>query len=158
MYFRKIQKNDNAVIKEIVTKVMTEFRADPETTVLGDPSLNTMFENYQEDRAVYYVAELNGSVVGGCGIRKLEGADESICELQRMFLLPQARGKGIGKQVMDLCIADAKKFNYKTVYLESLAQMQDAIALYLRSGFGLITEPLGNTGHGGCNVFMKLEL
>jgi putative acetyltransferase len=158
MIIRKIKQEDNVAIAAIVKQVMEEFNADPKTTVLGDPSLHTMFQNYQQPGAIYYVVEIDNKIIGGCGIRKLDGADNRICELQRMFLLPETRGKGVGKKLIELCINDAKRFNYKKIYLESLKQMSGAIALYERSGFKRISQPLGNTGHGGCDVNMILDL
>jgi putative acetyltransferase len=158
MIIRKIRPEDNKNIAAIVKQVMEEFNADPKTTVLGDPSLHTMFENYQESRAVYYVVELNGTVLGGCGVRKLDGGDETICELQRMFLLKETRGKGIGKKLLQMCLSEAKNFGYHQMYLESLKQMSGAIALYEAAGFKRIATPLGNTGHGGCDVNMIRDL
>src|SRR5688572_18261714 len=100
---RNIETADNPTIADVVRKAMTEFNACPKTTVLGDPTLNTMYQNYQISRAAYFVAELDGKVVGGAGIKQLDGGDKSICELQRMFLLKETRGKRIGKALMDLC-------------------------------------------------------
>ena len=155
---RQISFADNKTIASIIKEVMMEFRADPTTTVLGDPTIHTMYENYQASNAIYYVALLNNKIVGGCGIRKLEGTRKNICELQRMFLLPDARGKKIGKQLMDLCIVAAKKFRYDKIYLESLKQMESARVLYEIQGFVSIKKPLGNTAHGGCDVWMIMNL
>jgi putative acetyltransferase len=117
-----------------------------------------MYETYQVPGGHYFIAEENDQIIGGCGVRQLDGSPEKICELQRMFLLPQARGKGIGKDLINRCIQKAKQLGYKTIYLESLSQMNDAIALYRKTGFKQIDKPLGNTGHGGCNVFMTLDI
>lgn len=155
---REINKEDNPAIASVVRQVMTEYGADPKTTILGDPVLHTMFENYQKTRAAYFVAELDGKIVGGAGVTQLNGSKENVCELQRMFLLPEARGKKIGKQLLDLCIAKAKEFNYDSIYLESLNQMKDAKKLYDKSGFKEVSQPMGATGHGGCDVWMVLNL
>lgn len=157
MQIRPIEPGDNAALAEIIRTVMTEFKADPKTTVLGDPTINTMFQNYQEERAAYFVAE-DDMILGGAGIRQLDGFSGNTCELQRMFLLPEARGKGIGKDLIELCIEKARDFKYDKVYLESLGQMASAIALYKSAGFKEIDKPLGNTGHGGCDVFMVLDI
>jgi len=158
MTIRKIEINDNSIIASIVKEVMTEYKADPKTTVLGDPRLLTMYQNYQDARAEYFVAESENKIVGGAGIKQLDGGDINICELQRMFLLKEARGKGIGKKLMQLCIKSAKKFGYKTIYIESLGGMHEAISLYRSFGFKEIDMPLGATGHGGCDVNMILEI
>lgn len=154
----EIKEEDNPFIAEIIRRVMTEFGADPATTVLGEESINHMFENYQNPRSIYYVAKVDGRIAGGSGIKQLDGTAENICELQRMFLLPEARGKGIGKSLIQLCVEKAKGFGYEMIYLESLTQMKDAFTLYEKTGFRKIEKPLGFTGHGGCNIFMVLNL
>ena len=156
MNIREIREEDNLSIAEVIGSVLIEFRADPHTTFLGDPLRHNMFQNYREPGTIYYVAEIGHKIVGGCGIGMLEGSSENTCELQRMFLLPEARGLGYGKELIDLCICKAKEFKYDQVYLESLSQMQGAIHLYDKTGFKRINGPLGKTGHGGCDVFMLL--
>jgi putative acetyltransferase len=153
---REIKPGDNVELSAVIKDVLIEFGADPKTTMLGDPSLYKMYEYYQFDKAVFFVALMDGKIVGGCGIKKLDGSadEDKICELQRMYLLPEARGLGIGKKLMEICQEKAKEFGYTKIYIESLPQMQSAISLYKKSGFEFIDQPLGNTGHGGCDVWM----
>lgn len=158
MRIRAIEEKDNFIIADIIKRVLIEFKADPKTTFLGDPAINTMYYNYQTPKSVYYIIEENDQVMGGCGINLLDEGDSKTCELQRMFLLPESRGKGYGKLLMDACINKAIEFGFDEIYLESLTQMTGAIKLYERSGFQYIKNPKGNTGHGGCNVFMVLDL
>lgn len=158
MTIRKIRSEDDKAIHEIIVLCMTEFNADPKTTVLADESIKNMSKHYTQPGKVYFVAEENGKILGGAGISKLDGSEEPICELQRMFLLSEARGKGIGNALIEKCIESAKASGYDKMYLESLSAMTSARKLYLSKGFKEIPSPLGNTGHGGCNVFMIREL
>ena len=158
MLIREITLQDNKIIAEIIRTVMKEFDADPKTTIIGDPTLDTMFNNYQSSKSIYYIIEDNDAVVGGCGIKHLDNTPENICELQRMFILPASRGKGYGKLLIDLCIHKAKEFGYDEIYLETLSQMKKAINLYELTGFKKINGPKGNTGHSGCNVQMIMPL
>jgi putative acetyltransferase len=155
---RKIIPSDNKVLADIITTCMKEFRTDLKGTIVEEPLLHTMYENYNNDKGVYYIVTEDNKILGGGGINKLQGSKENICELQRMFLLPAARGKGIGKMLMEVCIQDAKNFGYEKIYLETLDNMEDARRLYMKSGFEFIEKKLGNTGHGGCNKWMVLEL
>ena len=50
-----IEQKDNPVIASIIRNAMAEFNADPKTTILGDPTLDAMFENYLSDRSIYYI-------------------------------------------------------------------------------------------------------
>ncbi|MBN8572069.1 MAG: GNAT family N-acetyltransferase [Ignavibacteria bacterium] len=156
--YRKILPSDNKILVEIITGIMKEFKENPEGTIVSDPTLHTMYENFNSGNGVYYIAIEDGKILGGAGINQLEGSSEKICELQRMFLLPESRGKGIGKKLMELCVQAAKDFGYEKIYLETLDNMSDARKLYLKSGFEYIDKPLGDTGHCGCNTWMEKEL
>lgn len=158
LHIRPISPHDDQAIVAVVHTVMGAFDVDPSTTILGDPTLNHMYQTYQRERAVYFVALWNDKIVGGCGIRQLDGTDENICELQRMFLLSEARGKGIGKALMEHCLQKAQEFGYEKAYLETLSQMYEARSLYQRFGFEVIPQALGNTGHCGCDVKMMKVL
>ncbi len=153
-----IRKEDNEAIANVIRTVMKEFNADPETTIIGDPSLNTMYQNYREPKSMYFVLLDQKKVVGGCGIKKLDFAHDNICELQRMFILPSYRGNKFGVELMKRCIAKAKEFGYDKIYLETLSEMKIAIALYEKSGFQRIKQRLGNTGHTGCDISMVQHL
>jgi len=154
---RNIKSADNPFIASIVRTAMIEFDAAEKGTIFADPTLNTMFENYQMNNAEYFVAEWNGKVVGGAGIKQLDGTDESICELQRMFLKPETRGKGIGKALMEKCLAFAKAANYTACYLETLPKMNSAVGMYRKFGFHELDNALGDTGHFSCNYWMLLK-
>jgi len=157
--FRKIKESDNKALGDIMQEVLLEYDAVEGKSMLGDPTQYKMFEQYQENRSVYYVAVMDGEIVGGCGVKKVPNQnDDSICELQRMYVLKKARGKKIGKELILNCIDVAKKFNYKSMYLESFPQMQEAINLYKKNGFYDIDYAIGNTGHDACDVKMLLKL
>ncbi|MBS1515088.1 MAG: GNAT family N-acetyltransferase [Bacteroidetes bacterium] len=156
--YRKIVPQDSAIITEVILSVMKEFKDDMKGTIAEDPTVHTMYENFQKEKSVYYIAEEDGNILGGAGISRLDGSPENICELQRMFLLPEARGKGTGSKLMEMCMDAAKNFGYEKIYLETLDNMNEARKLYLKSGFEFISSPLGNTGHCGCNTWMVLEL
>ncbi len=155
---REIRQEDNPHIAYIIKSVLTEFNADPKTTMLGDPRAESMFEQYQSADSEYFIAELNGEIVGGCGIQKLSEKEPEICELQRMYLCKKVRGQKIGKNLIELSIKKAKQFGYKKIYLETISNMLTARVLYQRYGFKIIESYLGETGHSGCDIKMLLEL
>ena len=84
----------------------------------------------------------------------MENFEGNICELQKMYFVPAARGLGLGKRMMDLCIETARKMKYQRVYIETMNNMYEAQRLYKKVGFELLKEPLGNTGHYSCPVQM----
>jgi len=155
---RKIQSQDNKQLKDNIQSILIEFGVPKTGTAYEDKSLGTMFENYQEKKSVYYVIEKNEKVVGGGGIKQLDNCKENICELQKMYFLPETRGFGLGQQMIDLCLKTAKDFNYDNCYLETMPYMKAARHLYKKNGFKLLDKPVGNTGHYSCNVWMIKDL
>jgi putative acetyltransferase len=117
-----------------------------------------MFETYDNPRAAYFVVEENGKIIGGAGISQLESSKENICELQKMYFLKGARGKGLGLQMIEKCLAIATEFGYSNCYLETLPEMLVAQSLYKKVGFEYLCTPLGNTGHTTCPVWMIKQL
>jgi putative acetyltransferase len=88
------------------------------------------------------------------GISQLQNAEENICELQKMYFLEEARGKGWGALMIQKCLEKASEFGYEKCYLETLPKMLNAQKLYQKVGFNYIDAPLGATGHTSCPVWM----
>ncbi|MFN0082651.1 MAG: GNAT family N-acetyltransferase [Ferruginibacter sp.] len=158
MFIRRIEKKDNAAVANIVRSVLMEMGAPKVGTAYADPNLDTMFETYQKANAVYFVIESDGEVVGCAGIDRLANVTANICELQKMYFLPKTRGLGMGSKMMEACMAEARAFGYEKCYLETMPYMAAAQELYKKSGFYYIDEPMGNTGHTSCPVWMMKDL
>lgn len=142
----------------VIRAVMPEFGAIGDGFAINDPEVDWMSRAYAAPRSAFYVLERDGVVVGGCGVAPLEGGDAGTCELRKMYFLPTARGIGAGSAMMDRCLQTARDFGYTRCYLETLGGMDAAMKLYERSGFRRIDQPMGATGHGGCNAFYLLDL
>lgn len=153
-----IQKSDNQTIAKVIRDVLIEHNVPKVGTAYADASLDCMFETYNQPKRCYFILKKEGKIIGGAGINILENADKSICELQKMYFLSEARGSGNGSLMMEKCLETAKSFGYKQCYLETMPYMKDAQKLYLKFGFQYIDKPLGNTGHTSCPVWMLKDL
>ena len=158
MVIREIQKQDNEQIAQVIRQVFINDNFPKIGTAFADPQLYFMFETYNKSKAIYFVVENNGKIIGGAGISQLDNSDDNICELQKMYFLDEARGKGIGFQMIQKCIQEAIRFGFEKCYLETLPEMLVAQKLYLKVGFQYVDAPLGNTGHISCPVWMIKEL
>ena len=155
---RTIQKKDNKSLSKLIKSTLEEFNAAIDGTAYTDSETDAMFEAYNIDKSIYYVALLDNKIVAGCGINLLQNCEKEICELQKMYMIPKMRGKKIGKKLLFKCLDFAKKVGYKQVYLETFPKMTSAIALYKQNGFYNINHSLGNTCHFSCNVWMLKDL
>lgn len=151
---REIQQIDNQTIADVIRNVFISDNYPKTGTAFEDPQLDCMFETYQKPKSAYFVIEIEGKIVGGAGISQLQSSDDSICELQKMYFLEVARGKGLGLQMIQICLNKAKELGYQKCYLETLPEMKNAQKLYQKVGFNYINTPLGSTGHTSCPVWM----
>lgn len=155
---REIQAADNEQIAEVIRNVLIEFGVPKVGTAYEDMALDFMYETYDIPNATYFVVEKDGALFGGAGIMQLEGSDENICELQKMYFSSKVRGIGLGSAMMTTCLARAKQFGFEKCYLETLPYMVGARKLYESTGFSPLKTPLGNTGHFSCNMWMIKNL
>lgn len=155
---RNILPSDNPVLANIVKGTLAEFGANHPGTVYYDPTTDTLYEVFQTPRSHYFVAEINGEVVGGGGIYPTDGLPQDTCELVKMYLLPQARGTGLGRTLIEKCIAKAKELGYQNIYLETMPELRQALNIYAKFGFQYLKGPMGNSGHTGCSLWMMKSL
>ena len=155
---REIQIQDNQQIAAAIREVFISDNFPKTGTAFEDPQLDFMFQTYNKDKSVYFVIEENEKIVGGAGISQLENATSMLCELQKMYLLTGSRGKGLGQQLIKKCLKKASEFGYTHCYLETLREMVIAQHLYKKMGFEYLENPIGNTGHTSCPVWMIKEL
>ena len=151
---RMIEQTDNAALAKIIRSTLAEFGANQPGTVYYDDATDHLFELFQQPLSIYFIATINDEMVGGGGIYPTEGLPEKTCELVKMYLLPVARGKGIGKIIMDNCLQKGTAFGFENVYLETMPELQQAIKVYEKFGFEYLKGPLGNSGHFGCSKWM----
>ncbi|OJT26729.1 GNAT family N-acetyltransferase [Archangium sp. Cb G35] len=156
---RPIEPRDDAAVAAVIRQVMPEFGASGPGFAIHDPEVNGMSAAYARPGCAYWVVEdETGRVLGGGGIAPLDGGDPSVCELRKMYFLPEVRGRGVGEQLLGQCLAFARAAGYRTCYLETLAAMTQAQKLYQRLGFQPLRAPMGATGHFGCDRWYALEL
>lgn len=151
---REIQPEDNQQVASVVREVLMEMGAPKAGTAYEDVALDDMYNTYRDDRKEYFVVEEKGRIIGGAGIAPLPGLEEKVCELQKMYFLPEARGKGLGVKMMDTCLQFAKTQGFEQCYIETLPYMKDARKLYTKTGFKSLDKPIGNTGHYSCTMWM----
>lgn len=157
-FLRPIEPRDDARVATLIRTVMTSFGASGPGFAIHDPEVSAMSAAYARAGAAYFVVEKEGRVMGGGGIAPLDGGDARTCELRKMYFLPEARGLGLGRRLLERCLETARAMGYRRCYLETLTGMDAAQALYVKLGFTQIAQPCGSTGHSGCDRFYERAL
>jgi putative acetyltransferase len=152
---RQIELQDNIDIAFVIRTALTEFGANKPGTVYFDPTTDHLYELFRMEGSVYFVALKEGRIIGGAGIFPTENLPDGTCELVKLYLHQNARGTGLGKQLLLTAMDWAKQNGYNQVYLESMPELSKAVAIYENVGFKRLKEPLGNSGHSGCDIWMS---
>lgn len=155
---RPIRRKDEPGMAAVIRNVMPEFGASGPGFAINDPEVDHMYSAYSPERHAYFVLVRGGTITGGGGVAPLEGGPADVCELRKMYFLPEARGLGFGQEILDRALAEAKQAGFRRCYLETLTGMTDAQRLYRANGFEKIESAMGATGHFGCNSFYIRDL
>jgi putative acetyltransferase len=155
---RRIIPADDTELAKIIRQTLTEFGVDRPGTVYYDETTDHLSDLFTISGSVYYVAAMNGKLLGGAGIYPTEGLPEHTCELVKMYLVPEARGMGLGTILINKSIEFARSAGYKQIYLETMPELKKALHTYARFGFQYLDGPIGNSGHFGCDVWMIKKL
>lgn len=156
---RPIEPKDNVAIASIIRTALEEFGANKPGTVYFDASTDDLYSLFKNQAgSVYFVAEEDGSLLGGAGIFPTEGLPSGVCELVKMYLAKAARGKGLGQKMISHVMNWAKENGYQTVYLETMPELSKAVKVYEHFGFQYLQAPMGNSGHCGCDLWMSKSL
>lgn len=155
---REINPEDNQQVRELIRNVLVEMGVPKVGTAYEDKALEDMTAEYASSDRAYFVVEENNKIIGSAGIAPLKGLENEVSELQKMYFLPEARGRGIGMKMITKCLDFARNHGAKKCYIETLPYMENAQKLYRKNGFETIEKPIGNTGHYNCTVFMIKDL
>jgi len=100
------------------------------------------------------LAEYEGQVAGCVALHQLE---PGICEMKRLYLRPQFRGKSLGRALAERIITEARQIGYQRMRLDTVEPiMKDAVAMYRKLGFQEIAPYRPNPIAGA--MYMELQL
>ncbi len=148
---------------EEVAKLFEEYI---DLLIVGDPAFRKYLDlqNYDEEilhlQQKYglpygrlYLAYYEGKPAGCIGLRKI---DEEKCEMKRLYVRPEFRGKHIGTQLIHKIIMDAEEIGYKHMFLDTLPFLESAIHMYREWGFYQIDSY--NNNPMDTSIYMKKDL
>ena len=90
----------------------------------------------------FVVLREHGRAVAGGGIRRLS---DGVCEIKRMYVVPEARGRGHGRRVLAALEAVAAELGYRRARLDTAESMTTAMGLYESAGYRPIPDYNGNS-------------
>jgi ribosomal protein S18 acetylase RimI-like enzyme len=119
-----------------------------------DQELSDLPGGYAPPEGRLLLAGYEGELAGCVALHQLE---PSVCEMKRLYLRPQFRGKGLGRTLADHIIAEARQIGYQRMRLDTVEPvMKDAVAMYRKLGFKEIAPYCPNPMSGV--IYMELQL
>ena len=139
---RPMEEDDGIPLGKIILQVLGEFNARELTSTYEDEEVRFMHKVYSQDKYIFYTVLKDGQVRGGVGVSPLEEAGDECCEVRKMYLLPEDRGFGLGRKVLERCLEKARSKGYKTAYAKTATRMPQAITLFQKLNFNVTSSPL----------------
>jgi len=143
MRYRRIKAAEDKVIAGIIRANLEKVHLDIPGTAYFDPQLDHMSDYYNKnpDRRIYFVAvDEKNQVVGGVGVAEFAGFS-NCAEIQKLYLDDSTKGKGFGRELMEVVEAWAREAGYRQLYLETHSNLKAAMKLYEKLGFRQIERP-----------------
>ncbi len=123
---------DCEAVRDLVFSVLAEYGLKP-SPGCTDADLNDIEQAYLTRGGVFYVLqEQDSSIIGSYGLYPMEAGS---CELRKMYLHRNYRGKGLGQRLLEDALAHAKELGFRRITLETASVLKEAIRLYERYGF-----------------------
>ncbi|MGQ9426456.1 GNAT family N-acetyltransferase [Gilvimarinus sp. F26214L] len=131
LHYRRATNQDVATLRHIIYPTLKEYglEPDPDST---DADVEDVEGHYGGPGGYFCILEADGQPIATGGIRPMTA---NRCELRKMYMLKEARGKGYGKQLLRHLLEEAGRMGYKEVMLETASVLTEAIALYRAFGF-----------------------
>jgi GNAT superfamily N-acetyltransferase len=150
----EIRRTDinSSVVRELIAALNAELKRQyPEE---GATHFRLDPDEVAEGRGAFQVGYVGDKAIGCGAIRKL---DADTAEIKRMYVIPEARGKGISKMILSALEEEARRLGVRRIVLETGERQIEAVALYTRAGFSRIP-PFGEYLKSPLSVCMAKEI
>ncbi len=157
--YRRINSSDDEAIASIIRANLEKLHLNIPGTAYFDPELDHLSTYYNADskkRAYFIALDETDQVMGGVGIAKFKYIPDC-AEIQKLYLNDSAKGKGYGKELMQIAEAWAREAGYGQLYLETHSNLTAAMKLYEKLGFNQIEKP-DAVLHGAMDHFYLKKL
>ena len=119
--------------------------------------LATLPGDYAPPRGAMLLARVDNTIAGCCALRPMDSSDyPNAAEMKRLYVRKAFRGFGLGRQLAEAILDEARRAGYGCVLLDTLDDMEAARALYEELGFEEIP-PYYHNPHAGAH-YLKVEL
>jgi N-acetylglutamate synthase-like GNAT family acetyltransferase len=121
-YIEEVQKREDLDFNTVMNQTVEEYVESTIESLMA----------FRSNEGVFYLLQEGKKVVGMGGLHKLY---KDVGEIKRMYVRPEFRGKGYGKELLQKLLIKGKEFGFSTIYLETGIFMKAAQHIYRSAGF-----------------------
>ena len=130
---RDWQSGDRQVAAEVISQVLHEYGLSWEPTG-ADRDVLAVEESYLNSGGEFWVVEQQGKIVGTAAYYPITRGNQAV-EIRKMYLIPQVRGQGLGRYLLEQLEKTIFERGFAEIWLETASVLQEAVQLYEKNGY-----------------------
>jgi GNAT superfamily N-acetyltransferase len=123
---------DGEDVRTLVFSILNEYGLKPDPTGVDADMLDIEASYMERGGSFHVLTDPDGVIIGSVGLYPI---DDRVCELRKMYLASNARGRGLGKRLLEHALTEAQRLGFSRIELETSSVLKEAIGLYRRYGF-----------------------
>lgn len=149
---RNWQPGDRTAAVNLIQSVLTEYGLGCEPCG-ADQDVEQIEKYYQQTGGEFWVVEQEGKIVGTAGFYPIKRGNQAV-EIRKMYLLPDVRGQGLGKFLLNELEAKIQEKGFKEIWIETASVLKEAVKLYEKYGY----QPTTGVETKRCDLVYKKEM
>jgi putative acetyltransferase len=130
---RDWQPSDRHSVAQHIQAILIEYGLTNEP-VGADQDVLAIEKSYWEKGGEFWVVEDQGRLVGTAGYYPVNRGEKAV-EIRKMYLIPEVRGKGLGRYLLQSLEEAVTAKGYTHVWIQTASALKEAVQLYERNGY-----------------------
>lgn len=130
---RDWQPSDRHVAAALIASVLSEYHLNPEPDGADNDVLNVETA-YWATGGEFWVVEHEGRLVGTAGYYPIARGEKAV-EIRKMYLLPEVRGQGLGRYLLQTLEKTIAMKGFAQIWIETASVLKEAVQLYENNGY-----------------------
>ena len=151
-WLRDWQKSDRNAAAQVISTVLAEYGLPWQPTE-ADRDVIEVEQAYLQAGGEFWVVEFKGDIVGTAAYYPIIRGEQAV-EIRKMYLLPQVRGQGLGRYLLQQLENAIVKKGFKEIWLETASVLKEAVVLYKNNGY----QPASVVETARCDLVFRKKL
>ena len=151
-WIRDWQKSYRDAAAQVISTVLSEYGLSWEPTE-ADRDVIEVEQAYLQSGGEFWIVQLQGDIVGTAAYYPITRGEQAV-EIRKMYLLPQVRGQGLGKYLLQQLENAIANKGFKEIWLETASVLSEAVVLYQNNGY----QPASGVETARCDLVFRKKL